>query len=107
MRLNYPVILKVTGLLTLIEGIAMVPCILAALVFEEWNAASALIPVCLICVCVGFVILTQLKFKKIRLKLQETFLIACLSWVYCSLIGMIPYYFSSCGFTLMGSFLNP
>ncbi|MDD7602806.1 MAG: TrkH family potassium uptake protein [Firmicutes bacterium] len=106
MRLNYPVILKVTGLLTLIEGIAMVPCILAALVFEEWNAASALIPVCLICVCVGFVILTQLKFKKIRLKLQETFLIACLSWVYCSLIGMIPYYFSSCGFTLMGSFFE-
>ena len=106
MRLNYPVILKVTGLLTLIEGIAMVPCILAALVFEEWNAASALIPVCLICVCVGLVILTQLKFKKIRLKLQETFLIACLSWVYCSLIGMIPYYFSSCGFTLMGSFFE-
>lgn len=106
MRLNYPVILKVTGLLTLIEGIAMVPCILAAMVFEEWNAASALIPVCLICVCVGFVILTQLKFKKIRLKLQETFLIACLSWVYCSLIGMIPYYFSSCGFTLMGSFFE-
>ncbi|MCI6011277.1 MAG: TrkH family potassium uptake protein [Firmicutes bacterium] len=106
MRLNYPVILKVTGLLTLIEGIAMVPCILAAMVFEEWNAASALILVCLICVCVGFVILTQLKFKKIRLKLQETFLIACLSWVYCSLIGMIPYYFSSCGFTLMGSFFE-
>ena len=75
MRLNYPVILKVTGLLTLIEGIAMVPCILAAMVFEEWNAASALIRGCLIGGCGGFVSLTQLKFKKIRLKLQETFLV--------------------------------
>jgi len=106
MHLNYPVMLKVTGLLTLIEGIAMVPCILAAMVFEEWNAASALFPTCVLCVSFGFVIMTQLKFNKIQLKLHEGFLIACLSWIYCSIIGMFPFYFSGCGFTLVGSFFE-
>ena len=106
MHLNYPVILKVTGLLTLIEGISMLPCVLTAMIYEEWNAARALFPVSMFCICIGFVIMTQLKFKKIRLKLHEAFLIACLSWIYCSIIGMMPFYFSGCGFTLMGSFFE-
>ena len=106
MHLNYSVMVKVAGLLTLIEGIAMVPCILASLIFEEWNAGSALFPVCVICVCVGWVILTQLKFNKIHLHLHEGFLIACLSWVYCSIIGMFPFYFCGSGFPLIGCFFE-
>lgn len=106
MRLNYSVMLKVAGLLTLIEGIAMIPCILAALYFEEWKAGSALFPVCVICICVGWVILTQLKFNKIHLHLHEGFLIACLSWVYCSIIGMFPFYFCGNGFPLIGCFFE-
>ena len=106
MNLNYSVMVKVAGLLTLIEGIAMVPCILAALIFEEWKAGSALFPVCVICVCVGWVILTQLKFNKINLHLHEGFLIACLCWVYCSIIGMFPFYFCGSDFTLIGCFFE-
>ena len=55
MHLNYPVILKVTGLLTLIEGISMLPCVLTAMIYEEWNAARALFPVSMFCICIGFV----------------------------------------------------
>lgn len=106
MHLNYLVLIKVTGLLTLIEGIAMVPCILAALLFEEWQACSALFPVCIVCVCIGAVILTQLKFNKIHLHLHEGFLIACLCWVYCSIIGMLPFYFSGNDFPLIGCFFE-
>ena len=106
MNLNYSVMLKVAGLLTLIEGIAMVPCLLAALIFEEWTAGSALFPVSVVCISVGGVILTQLKFNKINLHLHEGFLIACLCWVYCSVIGMFPFYFSGSGFTLIGSFFE-
>ena len=106
MHLNYPVITKVVGLLTLIEGIAMLPCILVAMIYEEHFAGSALFTTSMVCICVGFVIMTQLKFKRIKLKLQEGFLIACLSWIYCSVIGMFPFYFSGCGFTLIGSFFE-
>lgn len=106
MHLNYPVMLKVAGLLTLIEGIAMVPCILAGIIFEEWGACSALMPTSVICVSIGFVIMTQLKFKKIHLHLHEGFLIACLSWFYCSLIGMIPFYFCGNDFPLIGCFFE-
>lgn len=106
MRLNYLVMVKVTGILTLIEGIAMLPCILAALIFEEWAAGSAFFPVCIVCIAVGWVILTQLKFNKIHLHLHEGFLIACLSWVYCSIIGMFPFYFSGNDFPLVGCFFE-
>ena len=50
--------------------------------------------------------MTQLKFKKIRLKLHEGFLIACLSWVYCSIIGMIPFYFGGEDFPLIGCYFE-
>ena len=39
MHLNYSVMIKVAGLLTLIEGVAMAPCILAAILFEEMVGA--------------------------------------------------------------------
>ena len=105
-HLNYPVLLKVVGMLTLIEGVAMLPSIITGLILEEWQAVSALFPTCIVCVCIGAVTVTQLKFKKINLHLHEGFLIACLSWVYCSVIAMFPYYFSGCGFPLVGSFFE-
>lgn len=106
MRLNYPVIIKVVGLLTLIEGIAMLPCVIVAMIYNERDAASPLFTTSLVAICAGFVIMTQLKFKKIRLKVQEGFLIACLSWIYCSAIGMLPFYFSGNGFPLIGCFFE-
>ncbi len=78
MRLNYPVIIKVMATLTLIEGIAMLPCVLAAMYFQEWKSANALLVTGIVSISIGFVIITQLKFKKIKLKTHEGFIIACL-----------------------------
>lgn len=102
LHLNYSVIIKVGALLTLIEGMAMIPCVIAAVGFNESAAASALLVPGLFCILFGGVVMTQMKFKKIKLKLREGFLIACLSWFYCSAIGMLPFYFSGCDFPLIG-----
>lgn len=48
-----------------------------------------------VCLAIGFVILVQLKFDKIKLKQRETYAIACSSWIFCSVIGALPLYF--CG----------
>ncbi len=104
--INVKVLIKTLGILTLIEGIAMVPCTAAAMYFEEWGAASSLFVTGLFCICPGFVILTLLKFDKIHLRIHEGYLIACLSWVLCSLIGAFPFYFSGQGYSFAGSFFE-
>ncbi len=95
MHINFRVFIKILGILTLLEGLFMMPCAAAAIQFEEWAAASPLFVVGLFCICVGFVILTQFHFYKIHLHFYEGYLIACFSWIYCSVIGAFPFYY--CG----------
>ena len=59
MGLNFRAIIKILGILTLIEGLFMLPAVAAGLYYEEWKAAGSLFTISLICISVGFVILTQ------------------------------------------------
>lgn len=95
MRFNFKAVIKILGILTLIEGVFMLPCLGVAMHYEEWTSASAFVTVSLFCISIGFVILTQLKFDKIVLRAREGYFIACASWIYCSVLGAIPLYF--CG----------
>ena len=95
MVLNVRAITKVLGILTLIEGFFMLPSLIVALYFEEWQSASAFLTTSIVCISIGFVILTQLKFHKIILKAREGYFIAAISWIYCSLISTIPIYYST------------
>lgn len=95
MGFNFKAVVKVLGILTLIEGVFMLPCLAVAMYYKEWASASSLLTTSLFCVCVGFVILTQLKFDRIILRAREGYFIACASWIYCSVLGALPLYF--CG----------
>lgn len=106
MRLNYKAIVKILGILTLIEGVFMLPALTVALYFEEWESASGFLTPSLIYISVGFVILTQLKFDKINLRAREGYFIAFISWVYCSLIGAVPIYFCGKGFSFISCFFE-
>ncbi len=103
MHMNLRIFMKILGILTLIEGIAMSPSFVCALVYEEWHVASPFLIVGMLCVCIGYVIFTQVRTHQIQLKLHEGFLIACLSWIYCSLIGALPFIFSGIGYSVIGS----
>ena len=58
MGLNFRAIIKILGILTLIEGLFMLPAVAAGLYYEEWKAAGSLFTISLICISVGFVILS-------------------------------------------------
>ncbi len=106
MILNFRAITKVLGILTLIEGLFMLPALIVAMYFEEWQSASAFLTASTIFISIGFVILTQLKFDKIVLKAREGYFIAAISWVFCSLIGAIPIYFCGPDLPLIGCFFE-
>ena len=101
MGLNFRAIRKILGILTLIEGLFMLPAVAAGLYYEEWKAAGSLFTISLICISVGFVILTQFRFDKIALRSREGFFIAFASWIYCSLLGALPLYLSGLNFSFM------
>ena len=106
MHINIRVFIKILGILTLLEGLFMMPCAAAAIQFEEWTAASPLFVVSLFCICVGFVILTQFHYDKIHLHFHEGYLIACFSWIYCSVIGALPFYYCGQGFSFISSYFE-
>ena len=106
MHINVRVLIKILGVLTLIEGLFMLPCAALGLHFREWQAASPLFIVSLFCICVGFVILTQLHFDKIKLHFHEGYLIACLSWIFCSFIGAFPFYYCGQGYSFVSCYFE-
>ena len=106
MHINYKVYIKILGFLTAIAGLGMLMCSAVGMFFGEWTASGALLITSLVCIAIGFVILTQLRFRKINLRFHEGWLIACMSWVYCSLLGAVPFYFGGMDYTIIGSFFE-
>ncbi len=106
MRLNYKVYIKIIGFLTLLCGIGMLPCCLIGRYFGENATADTLLYTSVILIAIGLFIHMPMRFSKIRLRYHEGWLIACLSWIYCSILGAIPFYFSGNGYTLVGSFFE-
>lgn len=106
MGLNLKTIIKILGILTLIEGIFMLPCVAAGMYYEEWDSAGAFFPISLVCISIGFVILTQLRFDKLVLRAREGYFIAFTSWLYCSILGTIPMYFCNDDFSFISCFFE-
>ena len=106
MNINFRVLIKILGVLTLIEGLFLLPCAAAGLIFEEWKCAGALLIIGLYCICIGYVILVCFKFDQIKLHFREGYLIACMSWLMCSIIGALPFFFAGEGYGIIDSFFE-
>ncbi len=106
MHINIRVFIKILGILSLLEGLFMLPCVAAAIQFDEWIAAYPLFMVSIVCVITGHIILTQFHYDRVRLHFHEGYLIACISWVFCSLIGALPYYFCGMDFSFVSCYFE-
>lgn len=106
MKISFKSIIKILGILTFIEGVFMLPCVAAAVYFNEPEAARPLLTASAVCVTFGFVVLTRFKFDKIRLKHRESYFIACVSWIFVSLIGALPFYFCGRGFPFISCYFE-
>ncbi|MCQ2550765.1 MAG: hypothetical protein MJ146_01045 [Clostridia bacterium] len=94
---------KILGTLALIEGSFMVPCVFAAVYYEEYDCAKPFFTCSLLAICFGLVIKGLTKTGHKNVLTRESYLIVILSWLFCILLGMMPLYCSGQDYTFMTS----
>lgn len=106
MHINVRIFVKILGILSLIEGLFMLPCVACAIQYEEWVTAYPLFMVSMICIITGHVIMAHFHYDRVRLHFHEGYLIACASWVSCSFIGALPFYFCGMDFSFINCYFE-
>lgn len=100
--LNYQLIVKILGVITLILGLSMLPALACAFYYnEDANIRALLISSCCT-ILLGGGVAFGVKPAQSRFRAREGYLVVALCWVISSLFGSLPYYFSD--FT--GSFID-
>ena len=98
MHNNYRVILRTIAILLMVEGVAMFIPMCYAVYIDDPTASAFFFPFVL-CIAVGLLIQTQLQFYTVKIKQRESYLIAFISWITASIVGMLPYALADCGYT--------
>ena len=96
---------KLIGTLTLIEGLALLPCLIISYMKDTAETYNSLFTIIVVYVFIGSALLFRLRTHKFRLKVHEGFLIATLSWVFCSVLGSVPFYFAGDHYSFIQSLL--
>lgn len=98
MHNNYRVILRTIAILLMIEGVALFIPLCYALYLDDPSAPAFFSP-SIICLSIGLLIHTQLKFYTLKIKQRESYFIAFISWLTVSIMGMLPYALAECGYS--------
>jgi trk system potassium uptake protein TrkH len=93
MNLDIRLIRKLAGLICIIVGVAMVPCVLIAAGYREWTQLRifAMQAVCLD--IIGLVLFLPSRRATHQIKMREGFFIVALCWIMISALGALPYFF--------------
>ncbi|WP_167619912.1 TrkH family potassium uptake protein [Maribellus sediminis] len=91
--MNLKIILKVLGLLLLVEGVAMLLAMLVAIIYNESDIATFLISAAINLGVGGLITALTWKAKK-DIGKREGFIIVTMVWVVFSLFGSFPYMIS-------------
>lgn len=94
MSFNFKVIIKIAGTVSIIIGIAMLPSLLIAHIYNEPVAEAAFSKSILIALLLGTVIFFSARPASSILKIRDGYLIAALCWFVAAGIGAFPYLFS-------------
>ena len=116
MNLNYMLLIRITGYITAIIGVAMIPCAAVSQVYKEYNMMNSFLKVSIPLVIVGIILIKTINQKQNVLRMRDGLLIVAVCWLTASLLGTLPYilsghvtnfihaYFESVsGFTTTGS----
>lgn len=101
MRESVKLTFKILGTLALILGSFMIPCVCAAVYYGELDCAKPFFTCSLLYMCFGLVIKGLTKTKNVNLLTRQSYLIVILCWVFCIILGMVPMYCSSQGYSFM------
>ncbi len=90
-------------MLAVIEGITLLPCAIVAKL-DNYGAQSAnLLVLAAIYLASGIFAFIFVRGYKIQLKLRDGYFIACASWLFCSLLGAVPFLISGMNYSIIGS----
>ena len=94
MNLNARIIIRIIGYVTVIIGVAMIPCLLVSLIYGETKMATAFTIIFVPLILSGLTIVLKVKHKRNVLRMREGVLIVAVSWIWASLLGTLPYILS-------------
>lgn len=100
--LNYHLIVRILGIITLIAGISMLPALLCAYLYQEPDTFRSLSISSAGSILIGGGISLFVRPAQSRFRTREGYLVVALCWFVASFVGTFPYYLSD--FT--GSFIN-
>lgn len=106
MKISYKFIIRLLGLLGYIEGLAMLPCGFVALHYHESSSALPFFIIGITSILCGHFIMVNIKFTGLQVKTSDGYKMAAVCWIFCSLLGALPFYFSGNGFTIIQSFFE-
>ncbi len=106
MKLNYPVIIKILGVILAVSGIAMIPSVFVALFYGETSCALAFGWCCAVSALAGLVISKRIYAEKTGLNLREGYIIVAMCWTAISLVGAIPYMASGYAASFIDAFFE-
>lgn len=106
MTFNHRVILRTISVIILLEGLAMLIPMAYGMRCGETEAASGLFLISICCCMLGLLVYRFLHYYTLKIKQRESYFVAFLCWGVSSLVGILPYYLSGCGFSLVDCFFE-
>lgn len=100
--LNYHLIVRILGIITLITGVSMLPALLCAYLYHDPDTIRSLMLSASGCILLGGIVVLFVRPAQSRFRTREGYLVVALCWLVASLLGTFPYYLSD--FT--GSFID-
>jgi len=91
MDFNWNIIGKVTGALFIVIGVAMVPSIFVAAIYDETEVILAFLKTIIPSVSIGIFLLALGRTETKRTKVRDGYLIVALCWIISSVISAIPF----------------
>lgn len=90
--MNYSMVVKVVGILLILEAVFMIPSQLIAIYYNQSDKAAFFISI-LVIALIGFV-MTRVKTTNKKIRTKEGLTIVALGWVFSAILGALPFVIS-------------
>ncbi len=91
--MNYSVIIKIVGIILILEAIFMLPSLFLSLYYAENDQLAFIFSIVIISL-IGF-LMTRMKTKNNKLKIKDGFAIVTFGWLFATIFGALPFVFSN------------
>ena len=102
MLLNYKVIVKLFGAISVLISLTMLPALFVSYLYDEPDVAAAFIQTIVPAFLIGILVHFRVKPSSSDIRIRDGYFIAAVSWFLVSAIGAFPYVFSG----VMPSFID-